>query len=243
MNDPSTRFPAPVDMTPAPSVLQEQDEETRQGLGQGQSSVPPAAPDAPSLPPPAPYLGPVPAAVALGRSAQSAVEEYEAALRAALRDARALRAALAGPAADRQAALARCRYSLAFVTATGEDLRALWAWTEPHGRRYPRVPLRPTSITLTVHPPDGSITPDLPGELQDLGLGGIRLTSPAPLVPGTTVRLDLPLPDGGQVMGVQGEVVWARTESEERTQAGVAFVRLPRGSRAALTRALTHPHA
>ena len=88
-------------------------------------------------------------------------------------------------------------------------------------RRFRRVPMRLAPATVCpLNPPDDASPIEV--QVVDLSRSGARLLAPAPLLEGSLLSVDLPLPDGSRLPSVTGRVLWSRPALGEM-MVGVAF--------------------
>lgn len=89
-------------------------------------------------------------------------------------------------------------------------------------RRYPRL-----AADVQVHlAPSRETMPPWQGKTRDVGLGGIALASPRPLLPGRHLELEFELPTAGpgpRRVRARGVVRWSRTGSPP-VMMGVEFL-------------------
>ena len=58
---------------------------------------------------------------------------------------------------------------------------------------------------------------------HDISGAGIRCTSDESLQPGTSLHVEVQLPDGGVPIKLTAQVVWSRTREESRSRWGVQY--------------------
>jgi hypothetical protein len=100
--------------------------------------------------------------------------------------------------------------------------------SHPERRRFPRFPLNNPLLLKT----EGGYAPGVTAYTLDVSAGGCKLVHDSPIAAGSNV--DLVISAGGRSIRASGRVVYDLPLRSARFQAGVEFLRLDLGNRAAL---------
>ena len=109
--------------------------------------------------------------------------------------------------------------------------------SEGHQRRYER---KDVDLLPRIRP---ATTPEYyQAPCTNLSLGGLFLETEEPPRPGTLVKIECQVGDGGGTFGGVGVVAWQRAQAEDASPGiGIRFVRLDPGSAAVIGRVLGSP--